>query len=447
MLRPQLRRALLLSILLLVAFPVVAEATQSVTEEILEILKKSGRVSEDKYQDLKERADTEAKAAEKAATNYRVYWKNGLHFVSPEGAFALKLGGRIQNDWAVLAPSGTIQSEFDEHSPITGGKIRRARLYLSGTLYKNFLFKAQYGFAGARVGIKDLYLGIQNIPFIDTILVGHMKEPYSLEELTSTKYITFMERGAGATLDAARNTGMTIYPRFFDNHLGVDLGAYLNTDGDASAFTIESEYNITMRLYGLPRWQDEGRDMFYLGGSYSHQFRNDDEVLYSGRPNTSFGPTLIATGDLPTNGNDLINVSAALVKGPFSAQAEYSHSFVDSPSGPDPDFFSWYAEASWFLTGEHRPFNRKKGTFSQVKPALPFDLGPGSGWGAVQVAARYSQLDLDSGAVRGGQLNTTTLGLNWYLNQAFRFTLNYVYSDRAPIGSENIWQCRFQVAF
>jgi phosphate-selective porin OprO/OprP len=187
--------------------------------------------------------------------------------------------------------------------------------------------------------------------------------------------------------------------------------------------------------------------MVFLGGSYSHQFRNDDEVLYSGRPVTSFGPTPVSTGEVATNGNDLINLSAALVHGPFSGQAEFSQSFVDSPTGPDHNFFAWYAEASWLLTGEHRPFNRKRGAFSQVKPKRPFDLGPSSGWGAVQVAARYGQLDLDSGAVQGGQLNTTTLGLNWYLNEAFRFTLNYVYADREPIGSENIWQCRFQVAF
>ncbi|MFP6663569.1 MAG: porin [Deltaproteobacteria bacterium] len=447
MFRSQLRHALLLCTFLLAALPVASGASQSVSEEILEILKESGRVSEEKYQELKVRAGAEASAAEKAATDYRVYWKHGLRFVSPDGAFALKLGGRIQNDWAILLPSGAIQDAFDEGSPITGGKIRRARLFLSGTLYKHFLFKAQYDFAGGRVGIRDLYLGMQDIPFIDTILVGHMKEPYSLEQLTSSNHITFMERGASATLDSARNTGVTIYPRFAGNHLGVDLGAYLNTDGDASVFSMESEYNVTMRVYGLPWWQDEGRKLFYLGGSYSHHFRNDDDVSFSARPNTSFGPTLIATGAIPTNGNDLVNLSAAVVKGPFSAQAEYSQAFIDSPSGPDVSFLAWFAEVSWFLTGEYRPFNRKKGIFTQVKPARSFDLGPGSGWGAVQVAARYSHFDHDSGPVRGGQLNNTTLGLNWYLNQAFRVTLNYVYTDRAPTGSENIWQCRFQVAF
>lgn len=420
---------------------------QSVTEEILEILKQSGKVTEEKYQELKTRAAAENKAEQKAEENYRVYWKSGLRFESPEGDFKLKLGGRIQNDWAILKPSGAIQEEFDQGDLVSGGKIRRARLAFSGTLYENFVFKAQYDFANAVVGIKDLYIGAQNVPFIDTILIGHMKEPYSLEQMTSSNNITFMERGAGATLDAARNTGVTIYPRFLDKRVGWDLGAYLNTADTASGFSIESLYNVTTRLYGVPWWQEGGRRMAFIGGSFTHQFRNGDTVSYSGRPNTSFGPKLISTGDVETNGNDLINVSAAIVVDSFSAQAEYSHSFIDSPSGPDVDFFSWYVLASWFLTGEHRPMNLQKGAFGAVQPKNPFGWGPGSGWGALQVAARFSQLDLDSGTVEGGQLNDTTLGLNWYLNPALRFTFNYIYSDREPIGSENIWQCRFQVAF
>jgi phosphate-selective porin OprO/OprP len=111
------------------------------------------------------------------------------------------------------------------------------------------------------------------------------------------------------------------------------------------------------------------------------------------------------------------------------------------------DFYSWFVEASWILTGEHRPFNRSKGAFSGIQPKSPVTLGKNSGWGAFQIAARYSGLDLNSGSVQGGELRDTSLGINWYLNPAFRWTINYIYSEREPIGSENVWQTRFQVVF
>ena len=436
-----------LTLITILAAAPMAHAQQGVTAEILEILRDTGKVSETKYEELKEKAAAEEATLQKASSNYKVYWKSGLRLESPDKAFKIKIGGRIQNDWAILKPSAAIQSEFDEGSTESGGKIRRARIYVSGTLYENFVFKAQYDFAGGGTGIKDLYLGARNLPFVGSILIGHMKEPSSLDQLTSTNNNTFMERGAGATLDAARNTGITIYPRFFDSRLGWDLGAYINTDDTASAFDFNSEYNVATRIYGLPWWEEEGRKMFYAGVAATHQFRNDGTTSYSGRPNTSFGPRLIGTGDIATNGNNLINVSLANVIGPFTGQAEYSHSFIDTTTGPDVDFYSWFVEASWILTGEHRPFNRSKGAFGAIQPKSPVTLGKNSGWGAFQIAARYSGLDLNSGSVQGGELRDTTLGINWYLNPAFRWTINYIYSEREPIGSENVWQTRFQVVF
>ena len=424
-----------------------AQAEQGVTAEILEILRETGKVSESKYEELKEKAAAEEKTLQKASSNYQVYWKSGLRLESPDKAFKLKIGGRIQNDWAILKPSSAIQTEFDEGSTESGGKIRRARLYVSGSLFENFLFKAQYDFAGAKAGIKDLYLGARNLPFFGSVLIGHMKEPSSLDQMTSSNNNTFMERGAGATLDAARNTGITMYPRFFDSRLGWDLGAYINSNETSSAFDFDSEYNVATRVYGLPWWEEDGRKMFYAGVAATHQFRNEGTTSYSGRPNTSFGPRLIGTGDISTNGNNLINISLANVIGPFTGQAEYSHSFINATTGPDLDFYSWFVEASWILTGEHRPFNRSKGAFSGIQPKSPVTLGKNSGWGAFQIAARYSGLDLNSGAVQGGELRDTSLGINWYLNPAFRWTINYIYSEREPIGSENVWQTRFQVVF
>ena len=83
---------------------------------------------------------------------------------------------------------------------------------------------------------------------------------------------------------------------------------------------------------------------------------------------------------------------------------------------------------SWLVTGESRPYSAKKGTFSRVKPNKPFSLKNG-GWGALEVAARYSALDLNDGAIQGGEIEDITLGVNWYLNNNTRLMANYIMAN------------------
>ena len=80
----------------------------------------------------------------------------------------------------------------------SGALFRRARIQLSGTVYKYFDFKWEYDFAGGEPKFKDVYLGATSVPYLQRIQVGHFKEPFSLEELTSDNDTTFMERGLGA---------------------------------------------------------------------------------------------------------------------------------------------------------------------------------------------------------------------------------------------------------
>ncbi|MBW3560424.1 MAG: porin, partial [Proteobacteria bacterium] len=97
----------------------------------------------------------------------------------------------------------------------------------------------------------------------------------------------------------------------------------------------------------------------------------------------------------------------------------------------DPRFDGWYLQGSWVLTGEPRKYNAANGAFDAPSPKRAFDPRAG-GWGAFELAARYSDLDLNfaegvlgtapsQDAVRGGEQRIWALGLNWYLNPAIRF--------------------------
>ena len=98
---------------------------------------------------------------------------------------------------------------------------------------------------------------------------------------------------------------------------------------------------------------------------------------------------------------------------------------------PNPDFTGWYALATWSLTGEQRAYDPAMASFRQLRPNKP--LGSPGGFGAFELKARYSNVDLDyqpflaaaSGGVTGGQQNVWTVGLNWYPNAGIRFALDY----------------------
>jgi len=79
-----------------------------------------------------------------------------------------------------------------------------------------------------------------------------------------------------------------------------------------------------------------------------------------------------------------------------------------------------------------------------------------SGWGAWQVAARYSHGDFSDDNVSGGVGDSVILGMNWWWNSHARMQFNYIngnIKDRvaagapATAGHYNIFGTRFMVDF
>jgi phosphate-selective porin OprO/OprP len=206
----------------------------------------------------------------------------------------------------------------------------------------------------------------------------------------------------------------------------------------------------------VPLYSDDGRKVVHLGVSYSHQWHNP--VAYASRPEVHLAPVFVNTGRFSSipgvgaiSGADKLALESALVLGPFSLQAEGTLSWID-PSQQSSRNLLWgaYAEASWFLTGEHRNYNPRKASFRRIKLNNRFHFGA-PGWGALQVAARYSYLDLNDGLIQGGQMQDFTAGVNWYMFRNLRFMANYVHSwvQNLPAGGghANMFQMRAQIDF
>ena len=389
-------------------------------------------------------------AQELEGTALNLYWDKGLRAQSADSHYSFKIGGRIMNDWAVFDEDGDTRTFFavDGVTPGfgSGTEFRRARLYVAGQVYERFVFKAQYDFAGGDADFKDVYFGLKGVPGLGEVKIGHFKEAFSLEELTSSKYITFMERSLPIAFAPSRNTGIAFHNPILGNRATVAAGVFRDADDFGDGFGQQDNYNFTARVTGLPMYEEAGRRLLHVGLSYSHKTR-DGMIRFRQRPEAHLSPVrFVDTGSFEANGVDLLSGEIAAVFGPLSIQAEYLPAFVSTAGSSDLTLQGYYVYGSLFLTGENRAYNDKRGVFSRVKPKHSFLDGKG-GVGAVEAAVRYSALDLSDGALDGGELSNVTVGINWHLNPNFRTMLNYVFTNLDSVGETNSVQARFQIDF
>ncbi len=374
---------------------------------------------------------------------FRAYWKSGLHLETFDRTIKFKIGGRIMNDWAWFADSDTGKQVGELED---GTEFRRARIYISGQIYDDITFKAQYDFSGGDADFKDVWIGIKQVPFVGNVKVGHFKEPFGLEELTSSKYITFMERGLSDMFAPGRSTGIMIYNHAFRERMTWSVGVFKNRTDSYGYDEGDGDYAYTGRITFLP-WYQSNDKLLHLGLAYSHRNPDDREIRFRERPESHLAPRFVNTGHFEAKRIDLIGLEAAWVYGSFSLQGEYVQAIVDSINRGDCCFQGFYIYGSYFLTGEHRPYNRKKGVFGRIKPRHNYTNKPGGGKGAWEIAARYSYLDLDDKSVNGGRLQDFSIGVNWYLNPNTRVMWNYVFADSADGADADIFQMRFQIDF
>lgn len=381
------------------------------------------------------------KKTEMGLTDFRMFWKEGLNLTTQDGNFNLKVGGRLMNDWLWIREDTDIKADVGKQED--GVEFRRARLYFSGLIYGNVEYKLQLDFAGGDADFKDAYLGLTDFP-LGKLRMGHFKEPFSLEELTSSKYITFMERALPNVFAPSRNTGLMLHRSEFDNKMTAAVGVFRDTD-DYGEDIDDGGYNLTGRITALPMYENNGASLIHIGAAYSYR-SPDESVRYRERPEAHLTDRFVDTSSFASDQLDVLGLEAAWINGPISVQGEYTIANVNRTDGSDDvDFDGYYVQASYFLTGEHRNYKTSEAAFSRVKPKENFSYA--SGLGAWELAARYSQLDLNDQDITGGELRNITGGLNWYLNPNTKIMWNYVHAEKVEVGRADLLIMRLQIDF
>jgi phosphate-selective porin OprO/OprP len=349
----------------------------------------------------------------------------------------MKVFGRIHLDaWTFPSTDpgiNLIETGDPSESPESNVQFRRARIGVSGDIQSNMLYKAEIDFAhpdGLR--FKDLYFGFEDVPVLQTLLIGNQKRPYGLDHLNSSRYNVFLERPfivEGLNQDA-RRMGVASYGTSEEEDWNWRYGAYLLQDmsGTGEIVGDEIQPELAARL-ARNLWNgDEGRSYGHLALSGAVAWPNDMESgsAFKTRPEARSQSKWLDTGMIPGADNYVLAGLEALGNwGRTQATGEVLGTHVNRSGGmEDVDFMGGYFYLAFFLTDDHMPWDRESGTLARIKPSRP--LGEAGGWGGWQIAARYSYADFTDEDIYGGVGNALTLGLNWYWNDHAGMQFNYI---------------------
>ena len=149
------------------------------------------------------------KALGKGGTDFKAYWKEGLNFDSADKEFTLKVQGRIMYDVVLPDADDDLEAAVGDFDATSG--FRRLRIEMGGTIHKIIYYQNTIDFSATPHQLKDNFIGIKDLPAGLWFQGGYFKEPVGLEELTSSTYITFMERSIATNAFApAHNLGFMI---------------------------------------------------------------------------------------------------------------------------------------------------------------------------------------------------------------------------------------------
>ncbi len=365
-----------------------------------------------------------------------------LTFERADHGYKLWLDNRVYVDGAYFF-------DKDTYNPIGNGvTIRRARFAIKAILHKNWYGEIDLDFAGSAIEMKDMIIGYRfteesgwkkNLSF----RAGHFKEAFSMETVTTSRYVTFIERSLASKFSPSRHVGIQArkYDKYWLVYTGIhfaDLGGFEEADFSQThnkKLGMDEGYSWTTRA--VLRLPIDKKDMiFHIGGSYSYRtpktsWESPDAWRHSTRTMSNINRKKYLDTD------DIINVESRSLMGfelvgawkNFMFQSEY---LTSSLAGTDLNGVKgitsttaegMYAQVGWLIFGGRYQYNSGEGEFTRIKR--------GRKWGDIELAFRYDYLSLNDfdAQIYGGGANAYTAGINYHVNSNVKFMLNYSYAD------------------
>ncbi len=355
--------------------------------------------------------------------------------------FTLKLGlvliadyTAFSQDEANLSQVGTHRNEWDD---------RAARLMFRGGLGKvNYLVAGEYkGFdtdPETTWQVTDVSLTFPLGGPRTKLTVGKTKETFAYEMVGDAANLPPQERVLNPFF-VSRNIGVKLTRVMGKEHrMTASAGVFNDWWVNGDRFS-DSGTDVTARVTGLVWDQPDGTHFLHVGLATRYAGADHDTMRLRARPESNVTDYYLDTGTLSGDHAQQLGFETLWNQGPFSILAEYNRAWVDAPASGDPEFSGYYITGSWVLTGETRPYDRTVGYARRVMPK--------GRWGAPELVARFSHVDLDDGVVQGGTFDKTYLGINWWATRRWKFGFGWGHTwlDRfTKTGVTESFQTRLQ---
>jgi phosphate-selective porin OprO/OprP len=370
----------------------------------------------------------------------------------------VKPTGRVHFDARNFSTSLNTIADRDSASLGDSFEVRRARIGIVGTINKDISYELVGNAVGGTTNFVDTAWGNYGFNKKAQVRVGRFKQPFSLEELTSSNNIDFMERSYGNQMVPGKRLGAMVHGEPMS---GLTYGVSIYQDGfnentNQSSIGDKQAARLTLDLAKLRDIQDT---VLHIGAGYTGgdstvvptnsgntqsaadtttrativALRSENRGLANVyraqiggdtlRPATTTlsGTTYTTAGGLGYNqsANNAITVNQKMrgvelagARGPFKFQMETFNSkynakgtaqnlttnaTVDQAMGVQVK--ADYMEFMYNITGESWAEAYKGGAFGGIKPKTNFmtDYGGvvGNGTGAWQVGYRISKYSAD----------------------------------------------------
>ena len=369
---------------------------------------------------------------------------------SADGSQKFALRGLLQFDAADYNARSNVPGRNDFNS---GSNFRRARIGIEGTFAKdwNYNLTGEFGGGGGveatqLIGAFIEYTGFK--PLGDNTMfrvrVGGWATPTGLEDATLNTESLFLERpavaemvrglaggdarsGIGILANGERWTGTAVFTGGVVGNTGEfdEQTGYIARFAVAPVMGKDYAVHVGANIQGILTPADTGAGLTKVK---QLRLRERPELRVD-------GTRLVDTGALNASGLTAYGAELGGYYKNLQVSAEAFRVDLDRVGGFNPSFSGWYVQGAWTLTGESHAWTSATGGFRGIRPARNFSPADGT-WGAIEIAARYSILNLNDhegvagraapvGGIRGGEQSIATLGLNWYPNAVYRFQAQY----------------------
>lgn len=451
------------------AFQVPAQA--DAIDSLIEKLKAKGVLSEDEYQEFKDAREGEKAVArqrrkeaneemtakeETKKTGVQGWVRDGITFESADKKNSVTLNGRIHADYRTYAGPDVVGADtFD---------VRRAYLGVTGRLGEYYTYDITGDFAslsgassrvctevgknsaGDPICTRTANVASQTNTLLDVAWInaawwkpaqlrfGQFKMPFSMEELTSSRFLDFQERSFVNSFVPAKERGVMVHGEPLPGLVyGVALSTGQGKNNNDTNNVVDGLDKIARVAYNFANLLPQPTSQVYhLGVGISRGDLSNSTSLAlrtEARGTTFFSVANFSGLDAVTRTRDSIETAVAL--GPVKLQGEYLKTAF-SGDGFDRDVEAYYGSINWLITGEKYADIYKGGTFGRIRPNKTF---LGGGIGALELGLRYSHFDAGSffdqtSSIGRGtgtdKAQAYTVGLKWIPFPNTRFMLNYV---------------------